>query len=79
MTLAASNICDLRATSKYRYQKFEAVGALGIAAFLGIACFEILKGAVERLIFGGEPVEMSAIAVWFMLIKKSLSMHLTSL
>ncbi|MEO0537246.1 MAG: cation diffusion facilitator family transporter [Cyanobacteria bacterium P01_A01_bin.123] len=52
----------------YGHQKFEAVGALGIAAFLGIACFEILKGAVERLIFGGEPVEMSAIALWFMLI-----------
>ena len=34
----------------YGHQKFEAVGALGIAAFLGIACFEILKGAGERLV-----------------------------
>lgn len=51
----------------YGHQKYEAVGALGIAAFLGIACFEILKGAGERLIFGGEPVEMGAISLWFLL------------
>lgn len=51
----------------YGHQKYEAVGALGIAAFLGIACFEILKQAVERLIFGGNSVVMSAIALWIML------------
>ncbi|MDA0673789.1 MAG: cation diffusion facilitator family transporter, partial [Cyanobacteria bacterium] len=51
----------------YGHQKFEAIGALGIAAFLGIACFEIFKGAVERLLVGGEPVTMSAIALWIML------------
>ena len=52
----------------YGHQKYEAVGALGIAAFLGIACFEILKGAVDRIILGGEPVEMSAPALWLLLI-----------
>ncbi|MGD1944193.1 MAG: cation diffusion facilitator family transporter [Leptolyngbyaceae cyanobacterium] len=52
----------------YGHQKYEAVGALGIAAFLGIACFEILKHAVERLMSGSEPVLMSAIALWIMLI-----------
>lgn len=52
----------------YGHQKFEAVGALGIAAFLGIACFEILKGAVERLIAGGTTVEMSAASLWIMLL-----------
>jgi cation diffusion facilitator family transporter len=52
----------------YGHQKYEAVGALGIAAFLGIACFEILKNAGERLISGGEPVKMSAIALWIMLL-----------
>lgn len=31
----------------YGHQKFEAVGTLGIATFLGIACFEILQGAIE--------------------------------
>jgi cation diffusion facilitator family transporter len=51
----------------YGHQKFEAIGALGIAAFLGIACFEILQGAVERLLVGGEPVTLSAIALWIMI------------
>ena len=52
----------------YGHQKYEAVGALGIAAFLGIACFEILQGAGERLLFGGEPVEMSALSLWFLIV-----------
>jgi len=52
----------------YGHQKYEAIGALGIASFLGIACFEILQNAGERLLFGGEPVIMSAIALWLMLI-----------
>lgn len=51
----------------YGHQKYEAVGALGIAAFLGIACFEILKGAVERLIFKGDPATMNATSLWFLL------------
>lgn len=51
----------------YGHHKFEAVGALGIAAFLGIACFEISQGAVERLLFGGDPVRMSSAALWMML------------
>ncbi len=51
----------------YGHQKYEAVGTLGIAAFLGIACFEILKGAGERIILGGEPVRMEATALWIML------------
>jgi cation diffusion facilitator family transporter len=52
----------------YGHQKFEAVGALGIAAFLGIACFEILQGAVERIIKGGEPVRISPPELWLLLI-----------
>ena len=34
----------------YGHQKFEALGALGIAAFLGIACFEVVQAAFERLL-----------------------------
>ncbi|MBE9140023.1 cation transporter [Nodosilinea sp. LEGE 07088] len=51
----------------YGHQKYEAIGALGIAAFLGIACFEILKSAVERILSGGNPVTMGANALWIML------------
>ncbi|MBW4669568.1 MAG: cation diffusion facilitator family transporter [Cyanomargarita calcarea GSE-NOS-MK-12-04C] len=52
----------------YGHQKFEAVGALGISAFLGIACFEILQGAVERILKGGEPVKISPSELWLLLI-----------
>jgi len=52
----------------YGHHKFEAVGALGIAAFLGIACFEILQGAIERIIKGGELVKISPPELWLLLI-----------
>ncbi|MBD2463830.1 cation transporter [Oscillatoria sp. FACHB-1407] len=52
----------------YGHQKFEALGALGIAAFLGIACFEILQGAIARLIDGGEPVRIQGSELWLLLV-----------
>ncbi|AFY44887.1 cation diffusion facilitator family transporter [Nostoc sp. PCC 7107] len=52
----------------YGHQKFEAVGALGIAAFLGIACFEILQGAIERIIKGSDLVRISPPELWLLLI-----------
>jgi cation diffusion facilitator family transporter len=52
----------------YGHQKFEALGALGIAAFLGIACFEILKGAIERILQSQVLVQVSAHELWILLI-----------
>ncbi|MTJ15992.1 MULTISPECIES: cation diffusion facilitator family transporter [unclassified Dolichospermum] len=52
----------------YGHNKFEALGALGIAAFLGIACFEIVQGALERILKGGEPVKVSPPELWLLLI-----------
>ncbi|MGQ4647346.1 cation diffusion facilitator family transporter [Lyngbya aestuarii] len=52
----------------YGHQKYEAIGAMGIAAFLGFACLEIVKGIVERIFFGGQLVKMSAPVLWLMLI-----------
>lgn len=53
----------------YGHQKYEAIGALGIAAFLGIACFEILQGAIARLINGtGAEVQISMTELWLLLI-----------
>jgi cation diffusion facilitator family transporter len=52
----------------YGHQKFEAVGALGIAAFLGIACFEIIQGAIERILKGSDPVKISPNELWLLLI-----------
>lgn len=34
----------------YGHQKFEALGALAIAALLGIACFEVVQAALSRLL-----------------------------
>ncbi|HEY9670423.1 MAG TPA: cation diffusion facilitator family transporter [Waterburya sp.] len=61
----------------YGHQKFEAVGALGIAAFLGIACFEILQGAIERLFHGLTPVNIAAPELWLLLIVLGVNIFVT--
>jgi len=61
----------------YGHQKFDALGALGIAAFLGIACFEILSGAVERLINGGKVVKISPNELWILLIVLGINIFVT--
>lgn len=52
----------------YGHHKFEGVGALGIAGFLAIACWQILQGAVERIMQGSEPVDISPVQLWLLLI-----------
>jgi cation diffusion facilitator family transporter len=52
----------------YGHQKYEAIGALGIAAFLGIACFTIFQGAVERVFKSGAPVNIAPSELWILLI-----------
>ncbi|MFB2973174.1 cation diffusion facilitator family transporter [Aerosakkonema sp. BLCC-F183] len=65
----------------YGHQKFDALGALGIAAFLGVACFEILKGAIERTIAGFQhglqPVKISAPELWILLIVLGINIFVT--
>jgi len=53
----------------YGHQKFEAIGALVIASFLGIACFEILQSAFQRLIPGNsQPITISSQELWILLL-----------
>ena len=52
----------------YGHHKFEAVGALGIAAFLGVACFEILQQAIMRLFSEGEPLSIGQWELWLLMI-----------
>lgn len=52
----------------YGHQKFDAIGALGVAAFLGMACFEILKGAIDRIFSGTQEVSITAPHLWLLLI-----------
>lgn len=61
----------------YGHQKFDAIGALGIAAFLGIACFEILQGAVDRFWSGGKAVEISPNDLWILLIVLGINIFVT--
>ena len=52
----------------YGHQKFEALGALGVAVFLCIASFEILREAVERIIHGRNEVEIIVPELWVLFI-----------
>lgn len=52
----------------YGHHKFEAIGALGVAAFLGIACFEILTAALNRVVLGGQPVTVGPKALGLLLV-----------
>ncbi|MGB3533460.1 MAG: cation diffusion facilitator family transporter [Microcoleaceae cyanobacterium] len=52
----------------YGHQKYDAVGALGVAVFLGIACFEIFSHAVERLFIENQPVKITPTELWILLI-----------
>ena len=53
----------------YGHHKFEALGALGIATFLGIACFEILQGAIERIFSSQDnSVVVSAGELWLLVL-----------
>jgi cation diffusion facilitator family transporter len=78
VTDSANNVLGLVATHlsspepdrehPYGHQKFEAVGALGIAAFLGIACFEIFQSVLERLFKDSQPVKIDTPQLWLLLI-----------
>ena len=53
----------------YGHHKFEALGALGIATFLGIACFEILQGAIERIFSNRDnSVVVSSRELWLLVL-----------
>ncbi|AFY59797.1 cation diffusion facilitator family transporter [Synechococcus sp. PCC 6312] len=61
----------------YGHQKFEALGALGIAAFLGMACFEILQSAVERITQQSSQVKLSAAELWLLLLVLGVNIFVT--
>ncbi len=61
----------------YGHQKFEAIGALGIAAFLGIACFEILQSAIERILNGGKTVRIGGAELWLLILVLGVNIFVT--
>ncbi len=52
----------------YGHQKFEALGALGIAAFLGVACLEIIQGGIEQIFSETNPVKISGTELGLLLL-----------
>jgi cation diffusion facilitator family transporter len=61
----------------YGHQKYEAIGALGVAAFLGIACFEILQSAIERFMGANQPVKISGAELWILLLVLGVNLFVT--
>ncbi len=61
----------------YGHHKFEAVGALGIAAFLGVACFEILQAGIDRLMHAGQPVKIAPSQLWLLLLVLGINIFVT--
>ena len=65
----------------YGHQKFEAVVGLAISAFLGITCFEILKGAVMRAIEGWQkglvPLTIGTAELWILLVVLGINIFVT--
>ena len=45
----------------YGHGKFETLAAFAVAAFLSITCFELLQGAIGRLVSGGAPPRVEPI------------------
>jgi cation diffusion facilitator family transporter len=50
----------------YGHAKFETVGALAVVVFLSATILELLRGAVGRLVMGGQPPAVDATAAWLM-------------
>lgn len=87
LTDSASNVLGLWANRSaspvpdrehpYGHQKFEAVGALGVAGFLSIACFEILKGAVDRILSPGRTTTISGVDLWILIGVLGINLFVT--
>lgn len=52
----------------YGHHKFEGIGSLGIAAFLGIAGFEIIQTAINRVSHGTPKIQVSPPELFILLI-----------
>jgi cation diffusion facilitator family transporter len=50
----------------YGHAKFETLGALLIALLLALSIFELVRGALARLMSGAPPLNVSSTALWFL-------------
>ncbi len=61
----------------YGHLKYDAIGALAIAFFLAIACFEILKGAVLRLFDEVTPLTLEGPELSLLLVVLAINLLVT--
>lgn len=61
----------------YGHQKFEALGALGIAAFLGVTCFEIIQRSIERIFTGVSPITLQGWELWLLILVLGVNLFIT--
>lgn len=61
----------------YGHLKYDAIGALAIAGFLAIACFEIFSSAVERLFHKTPVLKISSTELWILLIVLGINIFVT--
>lgn len=50
----------------YGHGKFETMGAVAIVSFLAITCFELLTGAIARLVTGAPPPTIEPVMLWIL-------------
>ncbi|MEB3171299.1 MAG: cation diffusion facilitator family transporter [Synechococcaceae cyanobacterium] len=62
----------------YGHHKYEALGSLGIAAFIVFAAFEILQTAVARLQAGLQPLRLQPQQLWLLLLVLGFNVLLAS-
>ena len=62
----------------YGHQKYEAIGAMAIAGFLGITCFEILQTSISRVIAEPQAIEISGAELWLLLLVLGINIGVAS-
>lgn len=62
----------------YGHAKFETLGALAIVGFLSVTVFELVSGAVNRLVQGGEPPRVTPVVVGVMVASAFVSAGVSS-
>jgi cation diffusion facilitator family transporter len=61
----------------YGHAKFEAIGALGIAGFLGAACLEIVQAAIQRFFEGSVRLQVDSNSLKLMLVVLMINIGVT--
>lgn len=75
MALALARVAakEPDAEHPYGHAKFETLGALAIVAFLSITMFELIRGAIHRLLGGGVAPHVTPVVILVMAVSAAVS------